>query len=139
VLKCCSDTYNLFSETKPFIKLKKGYIPGLRDTADFVVVGGRRDVRDEQELGIGKLWWTSLYIGCLESKDEVCCFDAKPRFRIVDMINWHRISKGDMTYLNCHGYFERVPFAKSMQEFDVVIEYGRKHQLVDLFKRPFIV
>jgi hypothetical protein len=25
------------------------------DTADLVVIGGRRDVRDEEELGIGKL------------------------------------------------------------------------------------
>lgn len=41
------------------------YIAGLGDTADFAIVGGHRDAKDEQELGIEKLWWTSFYIGCL--------------------------------------------------------------------------
>ena len=87
VLKGCSDPYFSFNESKPSIKLKKDYIPGLGDTADFVIIGGRRDARDEQELDIGKLWWTSFYVGCLENKDDVCCFDAKPRFRIIDIID----------------------------------------------------
>jgi len=55
VLKGCSNPYFSFNKTKPLIKLKKDYIPGLRDTADFAIVRGRRDARDEQELGIGKL------------------------------------------------------------------------------------
>ena len=33
--------------TKSFIKLKKEYIPGLGDTADFAVVAGRHDAKDE--------------------------------------------------------------------------------------------
>jgi len=86
VLKGCNDPYFSFNESKPFIKLKD-YIPGLGDTADFAIIGGRRDARDEQELDIGKLWWTSFYVGCLENKDDVCCFDAKPRFRIIDIID----------------------------------------------------
>jgi hypothetical protein len=55
---------------------------------------------DEEELGIRKLWWTSFYIGCLENKDEVCRFDAKPRFCIIDVIGRHGISKEDMLYIS---------------------------------------
>jgi hypothetical protein len=55
VLKGCDDPYFSFNGTASFIKLKKDYIAGLGDTADFAIVGGRRDARDEQELGIGKL------------------------------------------------------------------------------------
>ena len=119
VLKGCGDPYFSFKRTKPFIKLKKDYIPGLGDTADFAIVGGRRDARDEQALGIGKLWWTSFYVGCLENKNKVFCFGAKPRFHIIDIIDLHGISKENIRYLNRHGYFERVPFANSIHEFDV--------------------
>ncbi|KAH7124368.1 hypothetical protein EDB81DRAFT_861053 [Dactylonectria macrodidyma] len=86
VLKGCDDPYFSFNGSRPFIKLKKDYIPGLGDTADFVIIGGRRDAGDEHELGIGSLWWTSFYIGCIENKDEVCRFNAKPRFHIIDTI-----------------------------------------------------
>src|SRR5436309_2605906 len=106
VLKRCDDPYFSFNSAKAFIKLKKDYISGLGDTAGFAIVGGRRDAKDEQELGIGKLWWTSFYIGCLENKDEVCRFNTRPRFRIIDRIDRHGISKGDILFLNQRGYFE---------------------------------
>ncbi|KAH7110965.1 hypothetical protein EDB81DRAFT_831389 [Dactylonectria macrodidyma] len=139
VLKGCDDPYFSFNGSKPFIKLKKDYIPGLGDTTDFAIIGGRRDAGDEHELGIGSLWWTSFYIGCVENKDEVCRFNAKPRFRIIDTIDRHGISKENITYLNRHGYFTRTPFAKSMPEFDVILEPARRLQPVELFQHPFIV
>ena len=93
MLKGCDDPHISFNRAKPFIKLKKDYIPGLGDTADFAIVGGRRDARDEEALGIGKLWWTSFYVGCLENKNDVCRLDAKPRFHIINIIDLHGISK----------------------------------------------
>ncbi|KAH7110442.1 hypothetical protein EDB81DRAFT_926955 [Dactylonectria macrodidyma] len=139
VLKGCDDPYFSFNGSRPFIKLKKDYIPGLGDTADFVIIEGRRDAGDEHELGIGSLWWTSFYIGCIENKDEVCRFNAKPRFHIIDTIDRHGISKENITYLNRHGYFTRAPFAKSIPEFDVLLEPTWRLQPVELFKHPFIV
>jgi DNA ligase-4 len=78
VLKGCIDPYFSFKSADSFIKLKKDYIPGLGDTADFAIVGGRRNAKDEQEIDIGKLWWTSFYIRYLENKDEVYRFNANP-------------------------------------------------------------
>jgi DNA ligase 4 len=75
----------------------------------------------------------------LENKETVHRFDAKPRFRIIDTIDRHGISKEDMLYLNRHGYFEEVPFAKSIPEFDVGFEHGRQLQPAELFTRPFSV
>ena len=43
------------SNWRPFIKLKTGYIPGLGDTADFAIIWAGHGVRDENELGLGKL------------------------------------------------------------------------------------
>ncbi|KAJ4176423.1 hypothetical protein NW767_015447 [Fusarium falciforme] len=139
VLKGCDDPYFSFNGSRPFIKLKKDYIPGLGDTADFTIIGGRRDAEDEHELGIGSLWSTSFYMGCVENKDEVCRFNVKPRFRIVDAVDRRGISKEIITYLNRHGYFTRAPFAKSMPGFDVLFEPARRLQPVELFKHPFIV
>ncbi|KFA77702.1 hypothetical protein S40288_10262 [Stachybotrys chartarum IBT 40288] len=50
VLKGCDNPYFSFNRSRPFIKLKKDYIPGLSDTADFAIVRGRHDTRDETEL-----------------------------------------------------------------------------------------
>ncbi|KAH6959933.1 hypothetical protein BKA56DRAFT_623974 [Ilyonectria sp. MPI-CAGE-AT-0026] len=73
-----------------------------------------------------------------QQKDEVCRFNAKPRFRIIDAVDRHGISKENITYLNRHGYFTRAPFAKYMPEFDVLFEPTRRLQPVELFKHPFI-
>ncbi|KAM4064320.1 ATP dependent DNA ligase [Hirsutella rhossiliensis] len=70
VLKGCNDPYFTSDCDKSSIKLKKDYIPGLGDSADFTIVGGNHSAEDEQEIGIGKLWWTSFFIGCMENKDE---------------------------------------------------------------------
>ncbi|KAH7308931.1 hypothetical protein B0I35DRAFT_359966 [Stachybotrys elegans] len=139
ILKGCDDPYLSFVEDRSFIKLKKDYIPGLGDTADFVIVGGHRDAVDAQELRIGKLRWTSFYIGCMENKDEVCRSNGKPRFRIIDIVDKHGISKEDLIYLNRHGYFRQVPFAEVIPEFDVALDPGRRLQPVDLFREPFTV
>ena len=55
VLKGNNNTYFLFNGTKLFIKLKKDYIPGLGDIADFTIISGRYNAKDKQEIGIGKL------------------------------------------------------------------------------------
>ena len=55
MLKKCDNPYFSLNSAKAFIKLKKDYIAGLGDTANFAIVGRHRDARDEQELGIGKL------------------------------------------------------------------------------------
>jgi DNA ligase 4 len=51
VLKPCDDPYFLPNSAGAFIKLEKDYIAGLGDTADFAIVGGHCNARDEQELG----------------------------------------------------------------------------------------
>jgi DNA ligase 4 len=55
MLKDCDNPYFSFHGTKSFIKLKKNHIAGLENTADFTIINGRRDVRDEQKLRIRKL------------------------------------------------------------------------------------
>jgi ATP dependent DNA ligase domain len=138
VLKGCDDPFFSLDGTR-FIKLKKDYIAGLGDTADLAIVGGRRDVTDEQELNIGRLRWTSFFIGCLENKDEVRRSNAKPHFRILDAVGHHNIPKIDIRYLNEQGNFVQVPFASSTPGLSVTIDQKDQSQPTELFKRPFVV
>jgi DNA ligase 4 len=45
-----------------------GSIRGFRDTADLAIVGGRREPKMKQGLGLGKLSWTPFYLTCLNNK-----------------------------------------------------------------------
>ena len=49
VLKAYDGPYFSLNGSHNHIKLKKDYIPGLGDTADFAIVSGRRDTKVEQE------------------------------------------------------------------------------------------
>jgi hypothetical protein len=69
------------------------------------------------------------YIGCFENKEDVGRFSSKPIFHIVGKVD---ISKADMLLLNERGYFERVPFAISIAEFDVTFDEGEQLQPAEL-------
>ena len=138
VLKGCGDPYISLNAGARCIKLKKDYISGLGDTLDFVIVGGRRDARVEQDLRLGKLSWTSFYIGCLENKVDVARFDAKPVYRIVDVLCEHNISKDDILLLNEHGKFVQVPYAVCREELEVRMDHKSVARPTELFKRPFV-
>jgi DNA ligase 4 len=47
MLKDFDNFYFLFYGIKLFIKLKKDYIAGLKNTANFIIIGGCRDTRNE--------------------------------------------------------------------------------------------
>lgn len=55
------------------------------------------------------------------------------------MLDQYGISKDNILYLNRNSYFERVPFATSVPEFDIRFHHGRHLQPAELFKRPFVV
>ena len=63
VLKACQDSYvSAQGGVQRNVKLKKDYIPGLGDSADLVMVGGRRDTSAVYALGLGNLSWTIFYL-----------------------------------------------------------------------------
>ncbi|KAJ5853392.1 hypothetical protein N7534_005935 [Penicillium rubens] len=122
-----------------WIKLKKDYIPGLGDTLDLALVGASYNTRDAPDLGqIKGLKWTHFFVACLLNPDQVKERGGLPRFRIIDVINRHRMSIQNMQILNQIGEFH----ARQPENFEWFhIEYG--HQALPppttLFKQPFIV
>ncbi|KAL9615126.1 MAG: hypothetical protein Q9167_000444 [Letrouitia subvulpina] len=96
-----------------WIKVKKDYIPGLGDTADFAVVGAGYNVAEARMLGDSKLKWTHFHLGCLRNKKQMLSRDAKPCFKVIGTVNTNLdIAK----YVNQHGQFQ----AKSMDCIDSI-------------------
>ncbi|KAL2423845.1 hypothetical protein ABEF95_008377 [Exophiala dermatitidis] len=139
VLKGCKDPYFSWEESSSVIKLKKDYIAGLGDTVDLCIVGGRRDQSVVDELKIGQLSWTSFHLACLENRDEVRRFNAKPAFRLLDVLSYHNISKDNILFLNERGRLLEIPYAKHTQHLDVRIDQRGIRPPTALFKEPFVV
>jgi DNA ligase 4 len=140
VLKGCDDPYFSLAGSPQSIKLKRDYITGLGDVADLAIVGGRRDAKDEQALNMGKLSWTTFHLGSLENRDEVHRFAVRPRFQIVGEVSTAKktLSPEGTRLLNERGKFERMPYASTRTEMEVVIEQIL-HPPTELFKNPFVV
>ena len=139
MLKGCNDAYTSLDGSVYQVKLKKDYITGMGDSADFAVVGGRRDARDEVRLGMGKLSWTHFYLGCLENKIDVCRYDTNPKFRVVAAVGRHGISKYDLRYLNQRGHFEQVPFTHHRAELEDEFNSSFSCRPTQLFKKPLVI
>ncbi|KAM0274173.1 hypothetical protein ACHAPA_001125 [Fusarium lateritium] len=68
------------------IKLKKEYIGNFGDVGDFAVVGAKYDSTKGLTYRIPGLKWTHFYIGCLDNREAVKRWNAKPEFTIVNVV-----------------------------------------------------
>ena len=140
VLKACQDPYlSAHGGIQQHVKLKKDYIPGLGDSADLVVVGGRRDASAVCTLGLGNLSWTTFYLACVENKGAFLNRNAKPIFRIVCEVSRPSILMSDMRYLNQYGKSCQVPFTRNHSEMEVHTDLVGGKLPTNMFTRPTIV
>ncbi|KAF6823888.1 ATP dependent dna ligase domain protein [Colletotrichum musicola] len=81
------------------IKLKKEYIGSFGDVGDFAVVGARYDPDKAKCYRIPNLKWTHFYLGCLDNKEDVHRFQAKPEFTVVHQVELNEtLLKTILTY-----------------------------------------
>ncbi|EXJ91963.1 hypothetical protein A1O3_00513 [Capronia epimyces CBS 606.96] len=139
VLKGCKDPYLSWGERSSVIKLKKDYIAGLGDTVDLCIVGGRRDQTVVDELKVGELSWTAFHLACLENREAVRRFNAKPVFRILDVLSYHNLSRDNILYLNRRGQFVQTSYSEITPHLDVRIDQKGIRPPTALFKKPFVV
>lgn len=139
VLKGLEDPYYSWKQGVRGIKLKKDYIAGLGDSADLCIVGGHRDPKIETELDIGKLSWTTFYVGCLTNKPDVQRFNARPTFRIVDRLGPGSMSKDDILAMNAEGQLVEQEFVAD-SEF-MSIKHTRKDipLPISIYTKPMVV
>lgn len=145
VIKACDEPYfSVLSSDKGdgytrWIKLKKDYIPGLGDTADFSLIGARYDPKDALSLSrIHGLSWTHFFIGCLDNKHDVVSLHATPRFRTVDIIGAHSLSANDMQVLNQWGKFVACD-VDSNTAYELYSIHNSLPVMDVAFKTPFVV
>lgn len=144
VLKPLNDPYfrcsNIVSHefASCWVKMKKDYIPGLGDTADFAVLGAGYCAREAAAKRIPNLKWTHFYIGCLRNKSDVVQFNAKPHFTIIDRVN-HSMTPEDLISLNRLGQFRAIktPSAEAHDAFKFDFQPGMSEMSV-AFKEPFV-
>ena len=122
-----------------WLKMKKDYIAGLGDTADFAVVGAGYDVQEASRRGDKRLGWTHFHIGCIKNKAAVVHLRTKPEYVVIDAVT-QSISPKDMTYLNQHGQFRAVevgsPECNDLFTFEMTS--GRYFEMFTRCSRTFL-
>ncbi|GAB7340382.1 hypothetical protein MBLNU457_6825t1 [Dothideomycetes sp. NU457] len=91
VVKPCGQPYFALANDEagsnlPVIKLKKDYIAGLGDEADFAVIGASYRAQESLQSSGRQRSFTHFHLGCLTNKQDVERFQARPRFRYVATI-----------------------------------------------------
>ncbi len=145
VLKPCDEPYFSMMDSPQqhysgcWIKLKKDYIQGLGDTADFAVVGACYDSNAAKATGIKNLSWTHFHVALLCNKEDVLRFDAKPIFKVVDAVN-QCIKREDLQTLNQLGQFRCRPYNASgdIGEFNLSMPPGLIPKMDVVFHAPFV-
>ncbi|KAI7336267.1 DNA ligase/mRNA capping enzyme [Hortaea werneckii] len=124
VLKPCHLPYfslspNRSGGTCAYIKMKKDYMVGLGDDADFAVIGAGHNAQRAASAGLAGIKWTDFHLGCLLNRQEVVRFDAKPIYRLVHTITSEAcIPRPILNALNTLGAYSATPY-RTFAGFDV--------------------
>jgi DNA ligase 4 len=144
ILKPCGGPYFTLEtgangRLQSYIKLKKDYIHGMGDEADFAVIGASYNAQQALKCGLHGIQWTDFHLGCLMNKDEVLRFeDARPRFRRVGTIQQdHCIPDPILQTVNDLGKFCAVPSSTPPEKFDIEPTTPSVHMDVT-FRTPFV-
>jgi DNA ligase-4 len=135
VLKPCGVSY-LSHNTVSGIKLKKDYIAGLGDEADFAVVGASYSAQEAKKRSDIRLKFTQFHLGCLMNKGALLD-GTKPVFRIVATIAYdHCMSKEILERVNIEGSLLAEPYSEHTAPFEV--ESDNTPRMEVCFRDPLV-
>ncbi|OAV99744.1 hypothetical protein PTTG_00480 [Puccinia triticina 1-1 BBBD Race 1] len=84
ILKTAASVYNDSRSEHKWLKVKKDYIAGYGDTADYAIIGAAWDQNRGRELGVPTSTYTSWYIGmCDNTLDIERTPGTRPHFRLI--------------------------------------------------------
>ncbi|KAK6354705.1 hypothetical protein TWF696_003844 [Orbilia brochopaga] len=114
VMKPCDGSYVGWGVEKGnfWIKLKKDYIPGFGDTADFAIVGGRYGGKRGMERGLDPSVANTFYAACLVNKQDVVTLSMKPVFKVVFTVSYN-LTQADLKFLKSQRYFHGIEFSEA--------------------------
>ena len=124
------------------IKMKADYIPGMGDTADFVIVGAFSSSAHKIEHNLLKqIKWTHFELACIVNKDNVHDHNARPVFRLMGAVSRPAVSADNMRLLSQQGQLRQVSHDHSesgQMPYEIQLANGHTRPKA-LFERPFIV
>jgi len=147
ILKPCDGPYFSLGKSRPgchdgkVIKLKKDYIPGFGDTADFAIVGASFIAADAQAWGEKNVKYTHFVLACLDNKVDVLRYESRPMLRIMGILSRPCIPVPIIQQISSLGRFLEEPFLHSSgysSTYDLRI-VGTSLSMDVTFKTPFIV
>ncbi|THZ08984.1 DNA ligase/mRNA capping enzyme [Aureobasidium pullulans] len=120
------------------IKLKKDYITGLGDEADFAVVGASYNAQEAKKRPGLHLKFTHFYLGCLLNREAIDNDGVRPIFKIVATMSYdHCMSTEILERVNIEGSLLSEPYSKSgSSTFD--IESDETPRMDFCFRDPLV-
>ncbi|TGZ83607.1 hypothetical protein EX30DRAFT_393179 [Ascodesmis nigricans] len=129
-----------------WIKLKKDYIPGLGDSADFLIVGACSDVARACTLHQPVNILNTFYAAVIVNKPDVIRLGVKPECQILFPVTYS-INKADREWIQRLAYFSTIPFnsypgnTMEMKKYTLSIHPQIKRQIAaptHVFTHPLI-
>ncbi|KAH8921751.1 hypothetical protein BT69DRAFT_1320634 [Atractiella rhizophila] len=141
VLKPCDSGYNDSRWGRRWIKVKRDFIPGLGDTLDFAILGGKFNPERGAELGVGANILTTFYVGVLADRRNWPT--DKPHFLILFTVEFFNIldARGALDMANDLVEPLKVPYPSNSMQLDYTFTLdselsGPVNRPVYLFSSP---
>ncbi|KAK9353433.1 hypothetical protein V1523DRAFT_411060 [Lipomyces doorenjongii] len=140
VVKRASGTYIgacMGQRHQQWVKVKRDYIAGIGDTADFAIVGAGVDTSRIKERRLDTGCVTTFFVGCLRNKEAVKRFSARPMFEALFAVTYgldkqklERINKIVRTFAKAYDENTAVP------EYDLHTQKYMKCAMTVYFPNP---
>ncbi|KAK5058533.1 hypothetical protein LTR84_010796 [Exophiala bonariae] len=141
VVKSIPDPYFSWGKPPTVIKLKSDYVNGLEEPIDLCIVGGYLEQIAAIKYRPNNLSWTSFYLASFENKAEVEELNARPQFRIVDILHIQNqcISRADILHINQEGRYRQADRSVLNEYLEISFECKVPTRPITFFKEPFVV
>ncbi|KAJ8097399.1 ATP dependent DNA ligase domain-containing protein [Lipomyces tetrasporus] len=122
-----------------WVKVKRDYIAGLGDTADFAIVGAGTDTGRIKERRLDANCITTFYVGCLRNKEAVKRFAARPTFEVLFVVTYG-LDRQLLERINEIVQSFSKPYHKNtaVLEYDLHIQKYMKCAMTVYFPNPFV-
>ncbi|GAM84008.1 hypothetical protein ANO11243_019990 [Dothideomycetidae sp. 11243] len=120
------------------IKLKKDYINGLGDEADFAVIGASYNAQIAQAKGLKRNSFTHFHVACLLNPDIVDRCQARPRYKVVGTITCDGCIPPDvLVRVNTLAHLREEPYSTEHPPSVFDLQSGSPRMDVT-FREPFV-
>lgn len=140
MLKADQSRYNDYRPGLLWYKVKKDYIKGYGDTADYAILGAGWDRDRARELRVSTATYTAWYVGLCKNLSEVERRGAIPVFEIVFKVLSYGLTRANLDKVN--QYAQEIggfPYTVTPSTLPFKFELARSLSAPDvIFKKPMV-